>query len=203
MPATGATPLILASSSRYRARLLDRLHLPYQVITPDVDEAPQHEEAGPALAERLAILKAQSVGAGSGTVLGSDQVAVCEGQLLGKPGSAQRARHQLAECAGKSVTFYTAISLWQPESERLLTHIEPFRVKLRDLTDREIANYVAIDDPIDCAGSFKWESLGISLFDAMHGEDPTALEGLPLIALCKLLRSLGWELPPRPETITN
>jgi septum formation protein len=196
-------PLVLASSSRYRARLLARLHLPFTTASPQVDETPEPGEAGPVLAERLAITKARSLDVETGLIIGSDQVAVCEGQLLGKPGTPKRARHQLHECSGHAVTFYTGLALWAPQSQQLLTHVEPFRVQLRQLSEREIADYVALDNPTDCAGSFKWESLGISLFASMHGEDPTALEGLPLIALCNLLRSLGWSLPPRPERVAH
>lgn len=196
-------PLVLASSSPYRARLLARLQLPFTAVSPEVDERPEANESGPDLALRLASSKARAVTGHAGTIIGSDQVAVCEGQLLGKPGSAARARHQLAETAGHSVTFYTGLALWMPDSGQLMTHVEPFRVKLRALSAREIEDYVAIDNPVDCAGSFKWEALGITLFDAMHGDDPTALEGLPLIALSKMLRSLGWALPPRPQTLAD
>lgn len=200
-PAAG--PLLLASGSPYRARLLARLRLPFSVTHPDVDESPNPGESGPALAERLAIAKARATSAGTGIVIGSDQVPVCEGVLLGKPGTIARARHQLSECSGRSITFYTGLALWLPETEQLLTHVEPFRVQLRDLSEREITDYVELDNPVDCAGSFKWESLGISLFSSLHGEDPTALEGLPLIALCNLLRSLGWHLPPRPQPLAD
>ena len=196
-------PLLLASSSPYRAQLLARLQLPFSAADPGIDETPEKGESGPALAERLAVSKARAINTEAGIVIGSDQVAVCEGMLLGKPRSIKRARHQLNECSGRAVTFYTGLALWQPQANQLLTHVEPFRVQLRNLSEREVADYIALDSPLDCAGSFKWESLGISLFSSMHGEDPTALEGLPLIALCNLLRSLGWALPPRTQPLAN
>lgn len=194
-----ARKLVLGSTSSYRARLLARLRIPFDTVAPPVDESPLANETPPALAERLAIAKAQSVNRRNQWVIGSDQVAVAGEQALGKPGSAARARTQLRAMSGKRVTFYTGLALWHAASETLLSHTEPYAVQLRPLTDRDIDRYVALDDPVDCAGSFKWESLGIALFEAMDGKDPTALEGLPLIALCRLLRSAGFELPPAPE----
>ncbi len=203
MPHSVKEPIVLASTSRYRARLLTRLRLPFSTIAPEVDEAALPGETGPQLAERLAILKAKAAGADAATYIGSDQVAVCDGVILGKPGTKARACAQLAQCSGKTTTFYTGVAVWQPHTGRLLCETLPYQVLMRQLSPQEIADYVDLDEPLDCAGSFKWESLGITLFDSMHGEDPTALEGLPLITLGRMLRACGYTLPPRPQSAAD
>lgn len=189
--------LILASSSRYRARLLSRLQIPFRCEAPNVDETALANETSPEQALRLAVAKAQAITStlDDPLFIGSDQTALCEGLALTKPGTEDRAREQLRHCAGNTVVFHTGLALWHPASRTLITRVVDVEVDMRNLTDREIDSYIKKDDPLDCAGSFKWESLGISLFSAIRGTDPTALEGLPLIALCDGLRALGYRLP--------
>ena len=185
-------PLILASSSPYRRRLLERLQLPFEVAAPGVEESPRPGEPGDELALRLAQDKAAAV-AGEypdAIVIGSDQVPCLGSTLLHKPGDAGRARDQLRACSGEPVVFYTGLSVVAPGAAAQ-SAVVPFQVHFRTLSDEEIEHYLALDEPYDCAGSFKWESLGIALFERLEGDDPTALEGLPLITLCRMLRSLG------------
>ncbi|WMJ68059.1 Maf family nucleotide pyrophosphatase [Stenotrophomonas sp. 24(2023)] len=187
--------LILASTSRYRQALLQRLGLDFQTARPDVDETPQPGEAPQALAQRLAAAKAAEVAArhpGS-WVIGSDQVADLDGQPLGKPGTVEAAHAQLAAMSGRTVRFHTAISLSRDGDT--LAACDLTQVRFRVLAPAEIARYVAAEQPLDCAGSFKCEGLGISLFEAIDNRDPTALVGLPLIALCGLLRQAGVAVP--------
>ncbi len=184
--------LILASGSPYRHTLLDRLRLPFTAVAPAVDETPSPGESPQALAERLALAKARAVAkqhAGA-IVIGSDQVASLHGTALGKPGGFERAREQLLASRGQCLTFYTALCVVGPDGE-CLRHLEPFKVHFRALDAVEIDRYLGLEQPWDCAGSFKWEGLGISLFERLEGDDPTALEGLPLIALCRILGKLG------------
>jgi septum formation protein len=190
--------LVLASTSPYRARLLERLGIPFTTCAPDIDETPHPGETAATLASRLAIAKARAGAAlqpdRHALIIGSDQVASCRGRLLGKPGTSDQARQQLTWCAGATVRFETGIALFDNEAQTLLQHTEPFDVHMRALSEEEIAAYVERDQPLDCAGSFRWESLGIALFQRLSGDDPTALEGLPLIALCALLRDSGIEV---------
>ncbi|WP_116364167.1 Maf family protein [Parahaliea mediterranea] len=183
--------LILASTSRYRQRLLERLQLPFTCVAPHTDEGHLPGEAPAPLAARLAHAKAAAVASlhPDALVIGSDQVASLDGALLGKPGSHRQATAQLEACSGKTLHFYTAVSLLGPGIDK--THTEPFTVDFRPLTRQEIESYLKKDTPYDCAGNFKWESLGIALFERLHGNDPTSLEGLPLIALCRLLAESG------------
>lgn len=189
------TALILASTSRYRAELLARLRLPFSSAAPDVDEAPLPGEAPDALARRLAAAKAQAVAATRPGcwVIGSDQVAELNGNALGKPGSVEAACAQLAAMSGHQVRFHTAICL--SNGSQHLHACDLTRVQFRRLDADEIARYVDAEQPLDCAGSFKCEGLGISLFEAIHNDDPSALIGLPLIALAGLLRQAGYRLP--------
>ena len=190
--------IILASTSRYRQHLLQRLGLRFSCLAPEVDEAIVVGEAPPARASRLARLKALSVGLEQcetpTLVIGSDQVACIEDKILRKPGTPERAAAQLAACSGQRIRFWTAISLVSSTGQHWqgMVHSD---VELRHLTQREIERYIELDQPLDCAGSFKWESLGISLFKRLETEDPTALEGLPLIKLCELLRQAGISVP--------
>jgi septum formation protein len=189
------TDLILASTSRYRAELLSRLRLPFSSMAPQVDEVPLPGEAPDALARRLAAAKAQAVALlrpGS-WVIGSDQVADLNGAALGKPGSHEAACAQLAAMSGQQVRFHTAICV--SNGSQHLHACDLTRVQFRTLTSGEIARYVDAEQPLDCAGSFKCEGLGISLFEAIHNSDPSALIGLPLIALSGLLRQAGYTLP--------
>jgi septum formation protein len=184
--------LILASTSPYRKALLKRLQLPFRCESPRVDEQAAPGEAPAALAARLATAKARAVAARhpGALVIGSDQVAALGAQILGKPGDHPRACEQLRACSGRRVTFFTAVALLSTNFEE--QHTERFEVQLRELRAAEIDDYLQRDQPYDCAGSFKWESLGIALFQRLQGDDPTALEGLPLIALCRLLTAAGY-----------
>lgn len=186
-------PLILASTSRYRAELLRKLGLEFTTRAPGVDETPLPDEPAERLVARLAEAKARAVGtvAGPALIIGSDQVAVCGERILGKPGTEARARAQLAELSGKHVRFLTALCLFDSETGVAQTEVDTTRVAFRPLSASEIAAYVARESPIDCAGSFKSEGLGIALFDAIEGKDPNALVGLPLIDLCRMLRNAG------------
>lgn len=185
--------LILASTSPYRAALLKRLGLPFRVAAPGVDEKPVTGEAPRARAGRLALAKARAVTTAhpGAWVLGSDQVADCAGRVLDKPGTAQRCREQLAFCSGRTVTFFTAVALARGRPATVRQHVDRTVVRFRTLGRREIARYVQRDRPYDCAGGFRCESLGITLFDAIESSDPTALVGLPLIWVADALRWAG------------
>ena len=187
---------MLASTSRYRRELLARLRLPFDTARPEVDECPLSGELPEALAMRLAEAKAVAI-AQSGSdcwVIGSDQVAELDGAALGKPGSAGRAREQLAAMAGRQVRFHTAVCVAGGDGRRLRA-LDTTTVAFRALSADEIARYVDAEQPLDCAGSFKSEGLGITLFEAIDSRDPTALVGLPLIATARLLREAGFALP--------
>lgn len=185
--------LILASTSPYRRTLLERLQLPFRCEAPEVDESPRPGESAGQLALRLAQAKARVVAERfpEALVIGSDQVACLDDQLLGKPGDYPRAREQLRASSGRSVAFHTGLALARraPVFDRAV--VVPFRVHFRPLSDAEIDRYLAREAPWDCAGSFKCEGLGSALFQRLEGDDPTSLEGLPLIALCALLKEAG------------
>lgn len=189
------TPLLLASTSRYRRELLERLGLPLATARPEVDETPAPGEAPRAVAVRLALAKAEAVARlhPGQWVIGSDQVAELNGAPLGKPGTIEGAQAQLAAMSGQVVDFHTAVSLVR-DGEVLAT-CDLTRVHFRVLGPAEIERYVAAEQPLDCAGSFKCEGLGITLFEAIENRDPTALIGLPLIAVSQLLRQAGYTLP--------
>jgi septum formation protein len=197
MPAPLARPLVLGSTSRYRRELLGRLGLPFEVAAPDVDETPQPGETPAALAERLALAKAQAVARRfpDAVVIGSDQVADLNGEPLGKPGDHVRATEQLRRMRGQTVVFQTALAVVCQASGFAQQDIAPVRVQFRDLTDAEIEAYLRAEQPYDCAGSAKSEGLGIALLEAIHNDDPTALVGLPLIRTCRLLRAAGLQVP--------
>ncbi len=191
--------LILASSSRYRRELLERLRIPFDVISPDIDETPLDGETPEATAIRLSIAKARAaaaqVSSNSGTlVIGSDQVATCDGRQIGKPGTHEAARAQLQSMRGKNVEFHSALCVFDSRSEHIQSADVNTRVKFRDLSDAEIEAYLLAEQPYDVAGSAKSEGLGIALVDAIHSDDPTALVGLPLIALSTMLRAAGVSL---------
>lgn len=190
-------PLILASSSPYRRALLERLGLSFSCHSPDIDETPLPDETGEAMALRLAQQKAAAVAAScqAGLVIGSDQVCVNGGRLLGKPGTVENARRQLLAASGKTVTFYTGLCVHEITTGRSVSLVEPFRVHFRPLTAAQIDNYLEKEPALDCAGAFKCEGLGISLFTRMEGRDPNSLVGLPLIALVDLLAEFGVEVP--------
>ena len=185
-------PLILASTSRYRRELLERLRLNFSTVAPEVDETPLPAEAPAVLAQRLALAKAQAVARlhPQALVIGSDQVADLQGQCLGKPGDHDKAVAQLRAMRGREVIFQTAVALVAPGL--VLQELAQVRVRFRDLGDEEIERYLRAEQPYDCAGSAKSEGLGIALLDAIDSDDPTALIGLPLIRTCRLLRQAGW-----------
>lgn len=187
-------PLLLASSSPYRRELLERLSLPFETASPDIDESPKPDESPEQLAIRLAESKARAL-AGQYPqhwIIGSDQVACLpDGTLLAKPGSHEQATSQLQRSSGQTVQFLTGLTLHDPSSGRSQTHCEQFAVHFRDLTEEEIGGYLHKEQPYDCAGSFRMEGLGITLFQAMEGRDPNSLIGLPLIALNEMLRNWG------------
>ncbi|MBI3350583.1 MAG: septum formation inhibitor Maf [Burkholderiales bacterium] len=184
-------PLILASTSPYRRELLSRLRLPFEAVAPEVDESALPGEAPAALAERLALAKARAVAARhpGAVVIGSDQVADLDGEAIGKPGTHARAVEQLQRMSGRQVIFQTAVAIVAPG----LAAIEraEVRVRFRVLSDATIEAYLRADQPYDCAGSAKVESLGVALLEAVDSDDPTALIGLPLIRTCTLLRRAG------------
>jgi septum formation protein len=183
--------LVLASTSRYRRELLGRLGLPFEVLSPEADEAPLPGESAPDLALRLAVLKARSVRAEHALVIGSDQAATLEGRLIGKPGGHEAAVRQLRELSGKSADFHTAVALLDTTTNALDSRIVACRVTFRILDDSRIEAYLRREQPYDCAGSAKAEGLGIALIARIDTEDPTSLIGLPLIALTELLERAG------------
>ncbi|MCB1744023.1 MAG: septum formation protein Maf, partial [Gammaproteobacteria bacterium] len=166
--------LVLALSSSYRRELLQRLRLDFECVAPDVDERLMALEAASEAVQRLATLKAATVAAHEtqALVIGSDQLAVCDGHVLGKPGSREASMAQLALLSGRQVSFLTGLCVWHRPSDRRLASVVPFEVRFRPLSRAEIERYVDADRPYDCAGGFKAEGLGISLFQSMHGEDP-------------------------------
>jgi septum formation protein len=192
-----APSLILASTSSYRRELLARLRLRFSSLAPGVDEAAVAHETPLARAQRLALAKARAVAEREpgATVIGSDQVAVCKGELLEKPGTAERCREQLRWLSAAAATYYTAVAIVQLERNQTLQFVDTTTVYFRPLTEAEIERYIAAEQPFDCAGGFRSEALGISLFARVVSEDPTGLIGLPLIALARGLRQLGYELP--------
>jgi septum formation protein len=194
--AAGRRTVVLGSTSRYRRELLGRLRIPFQVATPVVDETPRPGEMPAALALRLALEKAHEVAGRfpAAVVIGSDQVADLAGTPLGKPGSHERAVDQLRRMSGQAVVFQTAVAVVCRDSGFSRVELAAVRVLFRDLSEREIENYLRAEQPYDCAGSAKSEGLGIALLEAIDNDDPTALVGLPLIRTCRLLRAAGIEL---------
>ncbi len=189
--------LILASTSPYRRELLARLKIPFESCAPRVDEQTWKEKGMPPwqLAVELATAKAASLAGDfpEWTILGSDQVCACEEQILGKPHSASVAQEQLAFLAGKEHQLITAVAIWQRGT--VLHHTDVTKLRMRQLSAAEIDRYVAADRPLDCAGSYKLEALGITLFDSIESADHTAIVGLPLLEVAKLLRIAGFEIP--------
>ena len=185
--------IILASTSKYRRALLARLGLPFEVAAPGVDETPLPNEPPQETSRRLAEAKARAVAERfpQAIVIGSDQVAVLDGLALGKPGNHGNAVRQLKAMRGKEVEFHTALCLCHAASGRAATRVVPYYVRFREYSDAQIERYLQLEQPYDCAGSAKCETLGIALLDAIDSDDPTALVGLPLIRTCRLLREAG------------
>ncbi|AXY43490.1 nucleoside triphosphate pyrophosphatase [Halomonas sp. JS92-SW72] len=185
--------LVLASGSRWRRQLLDRLEIPYAWQSPDIDETPYPGEAPATLVHRLALGKAQALAEAwpDHLIIGSDQVALFDGEILGKPADAAAARRQLARFSGQRVRFLTGLALLDTRRGRHRVTHETYDVVFRRLGEGEIARYVEKELPLECAGSFRMEGLGIALFEKLEGDDPNTLIGLPLIRLCAMLREAG------------
>lgn len=185
--------LVLASRSPARRERLSTLGIAFTCASPDIDESPLPGEPPAQLVERLAIAKAHAL-AGSGSnalIIGSDQVCVMEGQPIGKPGSFEQARAQLAHSSGRTISFMTGIALLDTRTHHVQSAVEHYHVTFRSLTDNDIEQYLTREMPYECAGSFKMEGLGITLFEQLEGHDPNTLIGLPLIRLCAMLRAAG------------
>jgi len=194
LASSAPTRLILGSTSRYRRELLQRLRLPFDVQSPQVDETPLPGETPAVLAQRLALAKAQAVAAtcpDDAVVIGSDQVADVDGEPIGKPGTHERAVAQLQRMSGRTIVFQTAVAVVRASTGFAQVQLAPVRVRFRELQDSEIERYLRLEQPYDCAGSAKSETLGIALLSAIESDDPTALVGLPLIRTCELLRAAG------------
>lgn len=185
--------LLLASSSRYRRSLLEQLGLPFDWASPDIDETPFPDETPEQLTQRLALAKAKALASQwpEHWIIGSDQICVVNGRITGKPGTVETAVAQLTACSGQRISFLTGLALVQPASGFEAVVTEPFHVHFRTLEEAEIRRYVELEQPLDCAGSFKVEGIGIQLFERLEGRDCNSLIGLPLIALCDLLRQAG------------
>ncbi|MGP3790645.1 Maf family protein [Pseudomonas sp. B392_1p] len=190
-------PLLLASSSSYRRELLSRLRLPFTSASPDIDEKPLPGENPPQLVQRLAEQKARALALShpAHLIIGSDQVAVLDGQIIGKPHHFESARQQLLNSSNRSLTFLTGLCLLNSSNGHCQVDCVPFTVHFRELDEQRIERYLQIEQPYDCAGSFKAEGLGISLFRSTEGSDSTSLVGLPLIRLVDMLLKEGVELP--------
>lgn len=190
---TALPPLILASSSPYRRQLLERLGLPYQAIAADIDESRLPLESPDTLALRLASQKASKIAADhpQAIVIGSDQVCIHGNDTLGKPASVENACQQLLRFSGQRIEFVTSLAVINGPTGTQHTALERYAVIFRELTEREVEHYINKERPLDSAGAFYMEGLGISLFERMEGDDPTTLMGLPLIRLCALLRTAG------------
>lgn len=193
MPAMHTVPLYLASTSPYRKALLAKLNYPFTCANPNVDEQAIPGETAPELVQRLALAKAQAVATtlDDALVIGSDQVALFNGDIIGKPHSAENAFAQLSRFSGQKVCFLTGLALVNAKTQQYQLAVEPFYVHFRALTAPEIQRYIELELPLNCAGSFKSEGLGISLFSKLEGDDPNSLIGLPLIRLNQLLLNEG------------
>lgn len=189
--------LVLASTSPYRAELLARLQLPFETMPPGVDETPSPGESPHDYVCRLAMEKARAVApqAGSALIIGSDQIALLGERWLRKPGTPERAEEQLAACSGRCVTFLTGVAVHDSAHAQTRHTLVPYRVYFRELDRARIRRYVERERPLDSAGAFRMEGLGISLFARLEGDDPNALVGLPLIALVDLLAAFGLHVP--------
>jgi MAF protein len=194
---TTSRTLVLASTSPFRKALLERLGIAFDSFSPDVDETRQHAENPESLVRRLSESKARAAGDAwpDALIIGSDQVAVCGEDVLGKPGNHANACEQLARLSGQRVSFYTGLCLFDARSGSVQVDVVPYHVTFRSLSAEQIDRYLHHDRPYNCAGSFKSEGLGISLFESMQGEDPNALVGLPLIRLVTWLNQAGIAVP--------
>ena len=193
---TSHLPIVLASTSPFRRELLSRLALPFETMAPDIDESRHPHEPPLDMVRRLSEAKARAcASARDALVIGSDQVATVGDDVLGKPGTHERAAAQLRHLSGRCVTFLTGLCLLNTVTDAAQVDAIPFRVHFRMLSEEQIERYLRHDQPYNCAGSFKSEGLGITLFKRMEGDDPTALVGLPLIRLTDMLKKAGASLP--------
>ena len=196
MNTTSSLPVVLASTSPFRKELLQRLGITFTTAAPDVDESPLADETPEALVRRLAKAKARAIGQScQGLIIGSDQVATTGSDILGKPGTHVHATEQLRALSGRLVTFHTGLCLLNSMTGEAQVDVIPFKVQFRQLDEGQIERYLQADQPYNCAGSFKSEGQGITLFERMDGDDPSALIGLPLIRLTTMLARAGLVLP--------
>jgi MAF protein len=190
--------IILASSSTYRQSILNKLHIPFTSVAPDIDESRNAKESVTQQVARLAEAKANVIAIQpynkNAYVIGSDQLASFNGEALGKPGDFETAKKQLLAVSGKTITFYTALCLVHKASNQQKQIVETYDVKFKNLSAKQISTYLTIEQPYDCAGSFKSEGLGIALFETLNGRDPNSLIGLPLIALVNLFKDMSVDL---------
>ena len=193
--------LVLGSRSPSRRSLLERLSIPFLVVDPDIDESPREGETPDALVRRLSEQKARAVGArvGTGLVIGSDQIALLDDTVLGKPGDHASNVAQLAMASGRWLEFRTGVAVLDTANGRLQSDVIPFAVRFKSLTASDVEAYVSRERAYDCAGGFRAERLGCALFERMRGDDPTALQGLPMIRLCEMLRVAGLDVLHAPE----
>jgi len=194
--------LVLGSTSPFRRAILEKLNLPFECAKPNIDESLKEGETPIELVERLAIEKAKAVADefSDALIIGSDQVAVCEGEILGKPHNFENGFKQLHKFSGKAVVFNTGLCVYNSKTKQTLSLVEPFTVHFKHLSDEEITNYLHTEQPYNCAGSFKSEALGICLFEKLEGEDPNTLIGLPLIKLVSLLKQHGLDVLAEQKT---
>lgn len=190
-------PIVLGSSSPFRRQLLANLGLEFTTCSPDIDETPAEHEPPSELVQRLAVEKAKAVAQQhtDALIIASDQVSVLDGKINGKPGNFARAVEQLRNSSGRTVIFYTSLCLYDARTQDYLVDVEPFKVHFRKLSDTKIHRYLEKEAPFNCAGSFKSEGLGISLFEKLEGDDPNSLIGLPLIRLVSFLEQKGIQIP--------
>lgn len=181
--------LVLGSTSPFRKAILDKLGISYEIASPDVDETALENETPQELVERLSIAKAKAVAdkVDGALVIGSDQVSVIDGEIIGKPHTHENAVKQLQNASGKTITFYTGLCLYNSDTKDYQSEVVPYNVVFRQLSDQQINAYLEKEKPYNCAGSFKSEALGIVLFEKLDGEDPNTLMGLPLIRLVRML----------------
>ena len=194
--------LVLGSTSPFRKTILEKLNLPFVCAKPNIDETPLINETPLDLVKRLAIEKAKAVSHEfpNALIIGSDQVAVCDGEIIGKPHTHENAIKQLSNFSGKRITFYTGLCVYCSETSTVEALVEPFVVQFKELAHDDIVNYLLAEKPYNCAGSFKSEGLGICLFDKLAGDDPNTLIGLPLIKLVELLQKHGLNVLAAQQT---
>lgn len=196
--------ILLASSSPYRRQLLEKIGLTFSCESPDIDEQPYNQETVPEMVERLSLQKAQAMAKlhPKKIIIASDQSASLNNQVLNKPGNFEKAFEQLKAQQGQVIYFYTGLVVYNPHNQTYLNALDTTKVHFRQLSDQQIRNYLLAEQPYDCAGSFKSEGLGITLFSKIENQDPNALIGLPLIELVNLLSQVGLNLPLDPKPLT-